>query len=155
MSIIVKVQKLVSEAKLPVRATTGAACYDICAIGVPEEGIKLLPRDTVILSTGLSFEIPNGYKMNAYSRSGQGFNYDVRLANGTGIIDSDYRGELKVKLTRDNVVTEDPIKDYVIRNGDRICQVEIAPVLDYSFVESDELSSTDRGTGGFGSTGTR
>lgn len=85
--------------------------------------------------------------MMVYSRSGHGFKSDVRLANCVGVIDSDYRGEVKVKLTNDG-------NEYMqVNEGDRIAQAMIIPVEQVKFIEVAELSDTERGTGGFGSTG--
>ena len=86
--------------------------------------------------------------MLVYSRSGHGFKYGVRLANCVGVIDSDYRGEVGVKLTADQTS-----EGFFVRNGDRIAQAMIVPVDRVEFEEVEKLSDTDRGTGGFGSTG--
>jgi len=86
--------------------------------------------------------------MLVFSRSGHGFNHDVRLANCVGVIDADYRGEIRVKLTADSKAN--PL---IVRPGDRIAQALVIPIAQMSFTEVDELSDTTRGTGGFGSTG--
>lgn len=124
-----KIKKTHPQAQMPTYATDGAACFDIRAL---ERG-EVPPQDAVIFATGLSVEVPEGWALMLYSRSGHGFNHDIRLANCVGIIDSDYRGEIKVKLTNDN-----HFKYLSVAAGDRICQ---------------ELTDTERGTGGFGSTG--
>jgi dUTP pyrophosphatase len=100
-----------------------------------------------VFATGLSFEIPEGHVMKVFSRSGHGFKQGLRLSNGTGIIDSDYRGELMVKLHNDGVKTA------YIAAGERIAQGMIVPVEQAEFVFADSLSDTERGTGGLGSTG--
>ena len=102
-----------------------------------------------MISTGLSVEIPSGYGLFIFSRSGQGFKSDVRLANCVGVIDSDYRGEIKIKLTKDVASWAMPSE---IKSGDAIAQGVILPYPRVTFVEADELSNTERGTGGFGST---
>lgn len=151
--IDLKIKPADDTVKLPIYSTDGAACFDIYAWKFKDreywnEKVFLCETDrTVTIRTGLYFEIPKGYKMNAYSRSGQGFNHDVRLANCVGIIDFDYRGELMVKLTYDGV-------DYaVVSLGDRIAQAEIVPIVRANFIVVDSLEETTRGTNGIGSTG--
>lgn len=145
----INIKKLHPRAITPTYATDGSACFDLYAI------IDNLNKcETVSInkphtfSTGIAFEIPAGWVMRIYSRSGHGFNRDTRLANCVGIIDSDYRGEVKVKLTNDSI---DGL--LVINNGDRIAQAEITPMYRAEFIEVDDLSETTRGAGGFGSTG--
>ena len=139
--------------QLPVYSSEGAACFDIFAwkFKDTEHWIKhvfLCDTDrTVTIRTGLYFEIPKGYKLNIHTRSSQGFKYDTRLANCTGIIDCDYRGELMVKLTYDGV------GEVPVSLGDRIAQAEIVPVTRANFLIVDSLEETVRGTGGIGSTG--
>lgn len=157
----IKIKKLHPEAIIPEYQTSGAACFDIHAL-VDEKDDRVFPWDgperltpgvgsgnepSQIYRTGLSFEIPEGYAMMVYSRSGHGFKHDVRLANCVGVIDSDYRGELKVKITAD------ADHGMMVANGDRIAQAMIIPVQQVSFKVVDDLSSTERGSGGFGSTG--
>lgn len=151
----VKVKKLFDDVQLPEYATPGSACFDIAAsIQVSEHGAAaLIFNDKVIIGTGLQFEIPESHVMLVFSRSGHGFKNDVRLANCVGVIDSDYRGELKVKLSKDRV-SDRGVRDLcVIRHGERIAQGMIIPYEQVQFVLSDELSSTERGEGGLGSTG--
>lgn len=141
----VKIKKLHPDAVVPTYATDGSACFDIHAI----EDRELSPcGGNVILSTGLSFEIPEGHVMLVYSRSGHGFKNDVRLSNATGVIDSDYRGELKVKLRNENLAHR-----FEVKKGDRIAQAMILPIQQVDFEVVNELTETERGTGGFGSTG--
>lgn len=144
-----KVKKLHPEAKLPTYATAGSACFDI-AVCAPGEDPLVMGRgaDAATFPTGLAFEIPEGMVMLVFSRSGHGFKNDVRLANCVGVIDSDYRGELAVRLTADH--GERPL---VVGHGDRIAQAMLVPVMQVQFEEVDSLSDTERGTGGFGSTG--
>lgn len=139
----VKIKKLCDDAIIPTYATPGSACFDIYSC---EQGV-VLPSKPDIFSTGLAFEIPENHVMLVFSRSGHGFNYGVRLANCTGIIDSDYRGELMVKLAADNHGA------LSVEAGDRIAQAMIIPYKQISFELTDELSSTERGAGGFGSSG--
>lgn len=140
----VKIKQTHTSSKIPTYGTDGAACFDLYAIDdheiSPAGGSKAIP-------TGLCFEVPQGHVMMVYSRSGHGFKNGVRLANATGVIDSDYRGEVMVKLTNDGNSWFD------IKSGDRIAQAMIIPVQQVEFDVVDELSDTERGTGGFGSTG--
>lgn len=132
--------------KLPTYGSSGAGCFDIFPDFQPDQVHSLGTNKTITLSTGLYFEIPKGKALLVYSRSGQGFNHNVRLANSVGVIDSDYRGELKVKLTMDG-------DNYLfIKAGTAIAQGMIVDAPQVSFCVVDELSDTERGDGGFGST---
>lgn len=106
-------------------------------------------NDTLVFETGLFFEVPQGKVLLVFSRSGHGFNHDIRLANCVGIIDSDYRGELKVKLTNDSTQAF-----FNVKRGDRIAQAMLVDSNQVQFEIVEELSETERGTGGLGSTGT-
>lgn len=146
----VKIKRLDPRAQLPEYQTAGAACFDIHALLPKDDGRLLVsPGEQFAFSTGLAFEIPPGYVLKVFSRSGHGFNNGVRLANGTGIIDSDYRGELKVALRAD----PHPGVGIAVKHGDRIAQGMIVPSPRVEWDEVDELSDTERGAGGFGSTG--
>lgn len=148
-ALTVKVSKLDPEAKLPEYATDGSGCFDLFAlmdIDTPRSVYLGIP---VLIRTGLAFEIPQGHVMMVYSRSGHGFKNATRLANCTGIIDSDYRGELMLKLSKDSEYSD----TLTVKNGDRIAQGMIVPIPKVQFVEAEELSETERGAGGFGSTG--
>lgn len=143
-----RIKKLHPDAILPKYQTAGAACFDLhaCLPG-NDAAISTCKPATVCVPTGLSFEIPEGHVMLVYSRSGHGFKDLTRLVNAVGVIDSDYRGEVQVKLIRDDGGA------LFFRHGDRIAQAMIIPVQQVQLVEVDELGGTDRGTGGFGSTG--
>lgn len=150
----VKIKKDNTEVKTPTYGTAGAACFDIYAYNVVNwldlniNNYDIVPaRDSNVFETGLSFEVPEGHVMLVFSRSSQGFKNDIRLANCVGVIDSDYRGKLAVKLTNDSD------KAYKVYNGDRIAQAMVIPVEQVEFLVVDELSDTVRGEGGFGSTG--
>jgi len=131
-------------AKVPTYATDGSACFDIyCAEVVSITG------ETVTIDTGIIAEIPPGYAMMLYSRSGHGFNSDTRLCNSVGVIDSDFRGSVMVKLRKDSLMARPP----ELSVGSRIAQAMLIPVEQVSFEVRDELSDSDRGSGGFGSTG--
>jgi dUTP pyrophosphatase len=148
----VKVKKLHAAAILPQYATAGAACFDLFALPANDEEVAIHYGGPQVIPTGLAFEIPAGHVMLIFSRSGHGFKSETRLANCVGVIDSDYRGEVMVKLTRDpNADT--PIAPLRFRHGDRIAQAMVVPFPRVSFVEAVELSDTERGAGGFGSTG--
>jgi dUTP pyrophosphatase len=156
-----KIKKLHPDAITPTYATAGSACFDLSAVnihGVPLNDTEVLAKHghdngshtiktSYVFDTGLSFEIPAGQVMLIFSRSGHGFRSDVRLANCVGVIDSDYRGEVRVKLTADSVGA------FKVTNGDRIAQAMVIPVEQVEFEEVDELGATERGTGGFGSSG--
>lgn len=138
----VKIKKLHPEAKMPTYATEGSACFDLYAAEARHHRYVYTDKNDTF-STGLAFEIPEDHVMLVYSRSGHGFKEGATLVNSVGVIDSDYRGEVSVKL---NV----PIKVGV---GDRIAQAMIIPVERVSFELTDELTDTERGAGGFGSSG--
>ena len=127
----------------PTRATDGSAGFDLRST----EGDVISPGYRKVFGTGVSVAIPPGFVGKVYSRSGHGFKHGVSLANGTGIIDSDYRGEICVGLMNNSD------EDYVIQPKDRIAQMAIMPVMPAEYVLCDELSDTERGEGGFGSTG--
>lgn len=140
----IKVAKCRPEAKLPTYATPAAFCFDLYAA---EEGAV----DGNPISTGLKFEIPEGYGMLIFSRSGHGFKRNIQLANCVGVIDSDYRGEVMVKLVCNDRRVRTPFE--IIRAGERIAQAAIVPRIVASFLECETLTETDRGENGFGSTG--
>lgn len=144
----VKIKKLSPDAIKPNYATDGSACFDLYA-DLRADGLESTSDcDNTIIRTGIAFEIPYGWQMMVFSRSGQGFRDNIRLANCVGIIDSDYRGEVKVKLTCDDEY------GYInVTHGDRIAQAQLVPVQRVEFIEADDLSDTARGSGGFGSTG--
>lgn len=145
-----KVKKLHPNAIIPKYATDGSACFDLHAVVEPYDLAPCVMQGVPqSIRTGLSFEIPENHVMLIFSRSGHGFKNGVRLANCTGIIDADYRGEVQVKLTKDDSTTE---LLHIIQ-GDRIAQAMIVPIDRVEFEEVEELSSTERGTKGFGSTG--
>lgn len=149
--MLLKIKKLHENAIIPTYATKEAACFDLhaCFEG-GKQSFLLINKDTAaVIRTGLSFEIPHGHTMLIFSRSGHGFNKNVRLSNCVGVIDADYRGEVKVKLTRDEVDGG----EMFVHHGDRIAQAMLIPVSQALFMEVQELTDTARGAGGFGSTG--
>jgi dUTP pyrophosphatase len=130
---------------LPDYATDGAAGADLCA--AVESGLILEPGERATVPTGLVLEIPEGFEGQVRPRSGLAIKAGLTIVNTPGTIDSDYRGELKVLMIN---LGSDPIS---IGRGDRIAQLLIAPVTRASFIESEGLTSSERGEGGFGSTG--
>lgn len=142
-----KVKKLTLDAIIPTYATDGSGCFDIYSTTAGDV------FEDLTFDTGLSFEIPQGFVMLVFSRSGHGFKSGIRLANCVGVIDSDYRGELKVKLTNDSSNKTSRLNWLTVNKGDRIAQALVIPYPQVQFIEVDELTSTERGVGGFGSTG--
>ena len=142
----VKIKIVKEGARLPLFGNEYAAGADLCAC-LDYKSITVLPGETKLIDTGLSMELPSGYVGLIYARSGLACKQGLTLANGVGVIDSDYRGEFKVALYN----TSKEIR--TISNGDRIAQLIIMPYPAIEFVEVSELSDTERGTGGFGSTG--
>jgi dUTP pyrophosphatase len=138
-----RIQTLHPAAQVPTYATEGAACFDLHAA----EPALVYARQSTIVRTGLALEVPWGYALKVYSRSGHGFKHGLRLANGTGVIDSDYRGELLVCLHNDGLA------DYHIAPGDRIAQAMLVQTPLVRFEVAQQLSITERGAGGIGSTG--
>lgn len=145
--VVVKVKRLDERAVLPERKTDGAACFDIRTLDDIYLRTLNASDKATIAHTGLAFEIPEGYHMKVFLRSSVGLNTHLRLANQTGIIDSDYRGELRL-------LVENPAREPVdIKAGTRIAQVMIEKNVPTSFSEVKELGKTKRGKGGLGSTG--
>lgn len=141
------VKKIHEDAQLPRRGSDGSAGYDLCAVCENEYSIFIPPHETVMVSTGLALEIPEGYFGAIFARSGIATKRSLRPANCVGVIDSDYRGEIIVALHNDSEFEQ------VISDGERIAQLVIIPYLTVNFFEVDTLEETIRGSGGFGSTG--
>lgn len=139
-------ERLTPTASAPRFAHPGDACFDIAA-DLPDYkvGAVIYPGKRGVISTGLRFDIPQGYVLKVYSRSGHGFKSSVVLGNGTGIIDSGYTGELKVCLLNEG---NEP---FIVRHGDRIAQGMLARLLNYNLTEGSVDKSTERGANGFGS----
>lgn len=154
----VKVKKLREDAVIPTYATDGSGCFDIYGTPIYHSGERGSLVSTGIYSTGIAFEIPENYVLLVFSRSGMGFKQGIRLANCVGVIDSDYRGELKVKLYTDQETgfwhgLRVTTKGQPTEPNARIAQGLIIPYPKVTFEEVSELSDTVRGNGGFGSTG--
>lgn len=137
-------KKLHPDAILPTYATAGAACFDLYACG---GDLAVSPRDWLKLRTGLAVDLPANLALLIYSRSGHGFKHGIRLANCVGVIDSDYKGEILVKLYNDS---DDP---YYVCKGERIAQGMLVETLQYPLMWVDDVGTSERGAGGFGSTG--
>lgn len=140
----VKIKRLVPSAKLPTKATSGSGAYDIYST----DALSLAPGGRYAFGTGLALEIPLGFVALVCPRSGLAIKQGVTVLNGPGVIDADYRGELKAIVTNHDINNA-----FAVSNGDKIAQLLFVKAEDVTFDEVDELSSTDRGTGGFGSTG--
>lgn len=150
MELTVKVKKMRPGAQLPLRATQGAAAADLYAV-CGEDGVLLSAHGgRAMLPTGIAIELPSAdYVALVFARSGLGIKKGITLSNSVGVIDSDYRGEIAVGLV--NLSNE----DYRVQNGERIAQLAVVPVARAQFVETEQLGDTDRGAGGFGSTGVK
>lgn len=142
----VKVKKLNPDAVMPTRGSFYSGGYDLYAL-LPKKSIILYPHETVKVGTGIALEIPFGYTGDIYARSGVATKKGLRPANCVGIIDSDYRGEIIVALHNDSEKTQE------VKNGERIAQIIFHSYAFTDLEETDELSETARGNGGFGSTG--
>lgn len=142
--IDVKVKKLNPKAQLPLRGTPFSAGYDVFSC-VPEKMV-LKPQETVAIPTGLSFEPPNGYHFKVESRSGTAVRNSIGVL--CGVIDQDYRGELKIVLFNNSLTHE-----FVVEDGQKIAQLIFVKTETVEFSETEELSNTVRAEGGFGSTG--
>lgn len=143
--MLIKFKKLSENAYTPTRGSSSAAGWDMYAVG----DYEIAPHGCVKVPTDIAVEIPEGYFGALYSRSGTATKKGLRLANCTGVIDSDYRGNCIAAMYNDSNEMQ------YIEKGERIAQLIITPYLPVEFVEVDELSETERGSGGFGSTGTK
>lgn len=140
----IKIKKLKDNAVVPTRGSKYAAGADLYSA---ENDLYIEDRQTVMIGTGIAMEIPEGYVGLVYARSGLACKEGLAPANKVGVIDSDYRGEIKVALYNQSGQKK------LVKKGERIAQIVIAPFLAPEFIEVSELDETDRGEGGFGSTG--
>ncbi len=141
----IRVKKLNPNAILPTYGSAEAAGADLYAC--LEQAVTIEPGETAWIPTGLSLEVPKGCAGLIYARSSMGVKRGLAPANKVGVIDSDYRGEIRVVLLNHGKTAQ------TVENGERIAQFLITPILTPVYMEVDELSNTDRGAGGFGSTG--
>ncbi len=151
--------KLNDNAKTPTYAHENDACFDLYAAtvaGASHVGHVVYDGSPLICGTGLAFEVPPGYAMLVFSRSGHGFKHGVRLSNCVGVVDAEFSGEVMVQLTCD-APPEDmwgkELPAYKVNIGDRIAQAMLVAVPRVSFEVVEQLGLTERGTGGFGSSG--
>ena len=147
MTPTIKVKKLDEKAVLPTYGSEYAAGADLYALS--DGDITIEPGQTVLVHTGLSMEIPEGYAGLIYARSGLASKKGLAPANKVGVVDADYRGELMVALHNHSTVPQ------TVSGGERIAQLVITPFLSVIYEETETLSDTVRGAGGFGSTGTK
>ena len=143
---VLKIKKLRDDAKIPFRATDGSAGMDLYAC--IDEAVEIMPHEIRVIPTGIAIELESAdYVAYIYARSGLAIKNGIAPANCVGVIDSDYRGEVCVGLLNQ---TE---KAFIVNPEERIAQMVISPVILPTIEVVDELSNTQRGAGGFGSTG--
>ena len=143
---MLKIKKVRENAKVPFRATSGSAGLDLCA--AIDEPVTLKGGATAVIPTGIAIALPsNEYGAFIFPRSGLAVKHGIGLLNSVGVVDSDYRGEIMVGVI--NQISE----EYVIQPGERVAQMVIMPVSMMPVEEVSELDDTERGVGGFGSTG--
>ena len=141
----VKIKKLTDKAIIPTYGSLGSAGGDLYS--AENSPIIIAPNQTVLIGTGLAVEIPDGYVGLVYARSGLATKSGLAPANKVGVIDSDYRGEIKIALHNHSTEVR------TVGVGERIAQMVIAPYLRVEYEEVEDLTDTTRGAGGFGSTG--
>lgn len=143
----IKVKRLKEGAILPSRASAGSAGLDLCAF-CPDADITVKPMQRVLIPTGIAVQLPSAnYTALLFARSGLALRQGLCLANGVGVIDSDYRGEVQVAATNLSA------QDIVVQHGQRIAQLLLMPVVPAVVEEVPSLENTSRGSGGFGSSG--
>ena len=141
----IALRKMTESAQIPVRGSLQAAGYDLFAD--LSEAVTILPQETKMVGTGIACAIPEGYFGGIYARSGLSAKEGLRPANCTGVVDSDYRGEIKVALHNDSKASR------TILPGQKIAQMVVQAFLPVEFETVEDLDATERGGGGFGSTG--
>ena len=144
----INIKKLHEDSIIPTRGTNESAGYDLYAY-LDSDKIEIKPGETKMVNIGISLEIPSGYFAGIFARSGIASKRNLRPANCTGVIDSDYRGEIKVPIYNDSNMVQ------VIENKERVAQMIILPYLSVTFNEVDNLSESNRSDSGFGSTGNK
>jgi len=143
----IQIKKLSTEVLTPKYETSGSSCMDIAAY--IRQDIIINPGEKALIPTGFSLSVPQGYEVQIRPRSGLAAKKGVTVLNTPGTIDSDYRGEIKVILIN---LSKDV---FYVKSGERIAQIVVCPVKQVVVEEVNELSETNRGVGGFGSTGTK
>ena len=141
--LTVKIKKLSPDAILPAYGSSDAAGADLCST----ETVTVAPRETVLIHTGLSMELPKGYGGFIFARSGLASKRGLAPANKVGVVDADYRGEVMVALYNQSAAPQ------TVEKGERIAQLVLLPAPQAAFIEAEELETTVRADGGFGSTG--
>lgn len=145
-SICVPLKKLDESVIVPSSAYAGDAGVDLCSM----QDYVLQPFERTLIPTGLAIELPDGFAGFVLPRSGLAVKHGISIVNAPGLIDSNYRGEVKVCL-----VNLDPHSPFTIEKGDRIAQLVVMPVPSVSFSQVNELQDSERGSGGFGSSGVK
>ncbi len=145
MEINVKIKKLSDRAKIPSYQTPGAAAVDLSAL--LDQPVTIAPGSSALIPTGLSIDCGASVVALIFPRSGLASKHGISLSNCVGVIDSDYRGEIKVALKNQSD------KEFTVSDGDRVAQMGFFPVFRAEFQEQEDLSDTERGEGGFGHTG--
>ena len=143
----IKIKKIRQDAMLPKRGSEFSAGVNLYACA--DETVMIPPGETAFIPIGISAEIPEGYAGFIFARSGLASKEGLAPANKVGVVDSDYRGEFYIALHNHSASVKQ------VRKGDRIAQMIVMPVVMADYIECDELSDTERGAGGFGSTGKR
>ena len=146
-NMVLKLMRVREGAIIPKQATAGSAGYDLCACMDAPQTIE--PGERCVFPSGLAAEIPAGTAGFVFTRSGLGIKKGIHVTNGVGVIDSDYRGEIQIGLLN---LSAEP---YTVQPGERIAQMIIMPYFAPVIEEVTSLTETDRGAGGFGSTGTK
>lgn len=131
----------------PRQHSAGAAGMDLAAAVAPDETVEIAPGGMAMIPTGFAMALPEGYEAQIRPRSGLAAKHGVTVLNSPGTVDADYRGEIKVMLINHGR------ENFVLRRGERIAQMVVAPVSAVQFVEKEALNDTERGSGGHGSTG--
>lgn len=143
----IRIKKLREQAIIPAYGSTAAAGADLYACLEDKDNVEIAPGEMVMIPTGLAMEIPEGFAGLIYARSGLASKKGLAPANKVGVIDADYRGEIKIPLYNHSSKTA------VVEQGERIAQMILTPFLRAVFEECDKLDDTERGESGFGSTG--
>lgn len=146
-NMVLKLMRVREGAIIPKQATAGSAGYDLCACMDAPQTIE--PGERCVFPSGLAAEIPAGTAGFVFTRSGLGIKKGIHVTNGVGVIDSDYRGEIQIGLHNLSV------EPYTVQPGERIAQMILMPYFAPVIEEVTSLTETDRGAGGFGSTGTK
>lgn len=143
----IRIKKLRKQAIIPIYGSAAAAGADLYACLEDKDKIEIASGETIMIPTGLAMEIPEGFAGLIYARSGLASKKGLAPANKVGVIDADYRGEIKVPLYNHSQKTA------IVEQGERIAQIILTPFLRAVFEECEELEDTERGEKGFGSTG--